>query len=124
MEQAAVFAAPAVFVLLWSSGFIGAKFGLAYAELHQVERAWPLLRAAAKSRPRDPDLYTRIATILEADGRTAQAIDMYRQSLELNPDQYTAVVRLAKLLAGKGSNSEASALERRAKILLPRGSAR
>jgi len=32
LEEAAVFAAPAVFVLLWSSGFIGAKFGLAYAE--------------------------------------------------------------------------------------------
>jgi drug/metabolite transporter (DMT)-like permease len=32
IEEAAVFAAPAVFVLLWSSGFIGAKFGLAYAE--------------------------------------------------------------------------------------------
>ena len=31
-EDIAVFAAPAVFVLLWSSGFIGAKLGLAYAE--------------------------------------------------------------------------------------------
>jgi drug/metabolite transporter (DMT)-like permease len=30
--DAAIFAAPAVFVLLWSSGFIGAKFGLPYAE--------------------------------------------------------------------------------------------
>jgi drug/metabolite transporter (DMT)-like permease len=30
--DAAVFAAPAVFVLLWSSGFVGAKFGLPYAE--------------------------------------------------------------------------------------------
>ena len=30
--DAAVFAAPAVFVLLWSSGFIGAKLGLPYAE--------------------------------------------------------------------------------------------
>lgn len=28
----AVFAAPALFVVLWASGFIGAKFGLAYAE--------------------------------------------------------------------------------------------
>jgi hypothetical protein len=97
------------------------NLGLAYAELHQIERAWPLLRSAAGSRPRDPDLYTRIAMILEADGRTAQAIGLYRQSLELNPDQYTAVVRLAKLLAGQGSKSEAAALERRAKILLPRG---
>jgi drug/metabolite transporter (DMT)-like permease len=31
-EEAAVFAAPAVFVLLWSSGFIGAKLGLHDAE--------------------------------------------------------------------------------------------
>lgn len=32
LEDFAVFAAPAVFVVLWASGFIGAKFGLAYAE--------------------------------------------------------------------------------------------
>jgi Flp pilus assembly protein TadD len=82
------------------------NLGLAYAELHQIERAWPLLRSAAESRPGDPDLYTRIAMILEADGRTAQAIDMHRQALKFNPDQYTAVVRLAKLLARQGSKTE------------------
>jgi len=32
LTDAAVFSAPAVFVLLWSSGFIGAKLGLPYAE--------------------------------------------------------------------------------------------
>jgi drug/metabolite transporter (DMT)-like permease len=32
LERLAVFTAPAVFVLLWASGFIGAKFGLPYAE--------------------------------------------------------------------------------------------
>lgn len=32
LTEAAVFAAPAVFVLLWASGFIGAKLGLPYAE--------------------------------------------------------------------------------------------
>lgn len=32
LEELAVFAAPSVFVVLWSSGFIGAKFGLPYAE--------------------------------------------------------------------------------------------
>jgi drug/metabolite transporter (DMT)-like permease len=31
-EKSAVFAAPGVFVVLWASGFIGAKFGLPYAE--------------------------------------------------------------------------------------------
>jgi drug/metabolite transporter (DMT)-like permease len=32
LEDFAIFAAPGVFVLLWASGFIGAKFGLPYAE--------------------------------------------------------------------------------------------
>jgi len=32
IEDLAVFSAPAVFVLLWASGFIGAKLGLGYAE--------------------------------------------------------------------------------------------
>jgi drug/metabolite transporter (DMT)-like permease len=32
LEDFAVFSAPAVFVLLWASGFIGAKLGLGYAE--------------------------------------------------------------------------------------------
>ena len=31
-EDIAVFAAPGVFVVLWASGFVGAKLGLAYAE--------------------------------------------------------------------------------------------
>jgi len=58
--------------------------------------------------------------LLEADGRTAQAIDIYRHALDLNADQYTAVVRLAKLLATRqGAKAEAAALEHRAKILLP-----
>ena len=32
LEDFAIFAAPGVFVVLWASGFIGAKFGLIYAE--------------------------------------------------------------------------------------------
>ncbi len=32
IEDFAVFAAPGVFVLLWASGFIGAKLGFGYAE--------------------------------------------------------------------------------------------
>jgi tetratricopeptide (TPR) repeat protein len=96
------------------------NLGLAYAELNQFERAWPLLRVAAESRPRDPALYTRIAMILEVDGRTAPAIQMYRRSLVLDPDQYTAVVRLAGLLAKQGNEAEVLALRRRAEILLPR----
>jgi drug/metabolite transporter (DMT)-like permease len=32
LEEAAVFAAPGVFVVLWSTGFVGAKIGVRYAE--------------------------------------------------------------------------------------------
>jgi drug/metabolite transporter (DMT)-like permease len=32
LERLAIFAAPGVFVVLWASGFVGAKFGLPYAE--------------------------------------------------------------------------------------------
>ena len=32
LEDAAIFAAPGVFVLLWASGFVGAKLGLGYVE--------------------------------------------------------------------------------------------
>src|SRR5271169_638789 len=32
LEDLAVFSAPGVFVVLWASGFVGAKFGLPYAE--------------------------------------------------------------------------------------------
>ena len=32
LERAAIFAAPAVFVFLWSTGFISSKYGLPYAE--------------------------------------------------------------------------------------------
>src|ERR1700693_53252 len=32
LEDFAIFAAPGIFVVLWASGFIGAKFGLPYAE--------------------------------------------------------------------------------------------
>src|SRR5262249_50689919 len=96
------------------------NLGLVYAEMNQFERAWPLLRSAADSGPRDPELYTRIGMILEADGRTAQAAEIYRRALELDPDQYTAVTRLAKLLAKQGKKMEAEALDRRARILLPR----
>ena len=61
IEEGAVFVAPAVFVLLWSSGFIGAKLGLHYVE----PLTYLLLRMAgvlillaviiALTRPKWPD---------------------------------------------------------------------
>jgi drug/metabolite transporter (DMT)-like permease len=57
----AVFSAPAVFVVLWASGFIGAKFGLAYAEpltfltLRMAAIVVLLAAVIAVTRPKWPD---------------------------------------------------------------------
>lgn len=61
LEDLAVFAAPAVFVVLWASGFIGAKLGLAYAEpmtflsLRMIAVVLLLGVVIALSRPKWPD---------------------------------------------------------------------
>jgi drug/metabolite transporter (DMT)-like permease len=60
-EDLAVFSAPAVFVVLWASGFIGAKFGLAYAEpmtflsLRMIAVVLLLAVVIALTRPKWPD---------------------------------------------------------------------
>ena len=60
LEDFAVFSAPAVFVLLWASGFIGAKLGLGYAEpltflaLRMITVVALLLVVIAATRPKWP----------------------------------------------------------------------
>jgi drug/metabolite transporter (DMT)-like permease len=60
-EDFAIFSAPAVFVVLWASGFIGAKLGLAYAEpmtflsLRMIAVVLLLAVVIAVTRPKWPD---------------------------------------------------------------------
>jgi drug/metabolite transporter (DMT)-like permease len=61
LEDFAVFAAPAVFVLLWASGFVGAKLGLGYAEpltflaLRMITVVALLAVVIAATRPKWPN---------------------------------------------------------------------
>jgi drug/metabolite transporter (DMT)-like permease len=61
LEDLAVFAAPALFVVLWASGFIGAKYGLAYAQpltflsLRMIALVVLLGAAILLTRPKWPD---------------------------------------------------------------------
>jgi drug/metabolite transporter (DMT)-like permease len=61
LEDLAVFAAPGIFVLLWASGFIGAKLGLAYVEpltflsLRMILVVSLLALVIAATRPKWPD---------------------------------------------------------------------
>lgn len=108
-------------------GVAARNLGLAYAYVADQfnvpdldKRAWPLLVNAAQSNVRDPLLYTQMAYLLQADGRFEQAIELYRLSLKLDPDQDLAVVNLGELLYRRGDKDEARRLWRRALILNPR----
>jgi hypothetical protein len=103
---------------LQGQGIAERNLGLAYGNLGNVGKAWPLLRTAAPGR--DPALYTRIASLLQADGRYAQAEPYYRESLAMDGDQLEAVVGLASLLERTGRKSEAAPLRRKAVTMCPR----
>lgn len=61
LDDLAIFAAPGIFVLLWASGFIGAKLGLAYVEpltflsLRMIAVVSLLALIIAATRPKWPD---------------------------------------------------------------------
>ena len=99
-------------------GIAERNLGLAYSNLGNPEKAWPLLRAA--NGVGDPALYTRIAAMLQAAGRYDQAETYYRESLAMDGDQLEAVVGLAHLLERIGQSTEAAQLRRRAVTLCPR----
>jgi len=99
------------------------NLGMAYASIGAVEKSWPMLRAAAETKPRDAALYAQMALLLEADGRLEQAIDLYRISLKIDPEQDTALTRLGTLLARRRSTVEAKRLLQKALLRNPRQSA-
>jgi tetratricopeptide (TPR) repeat protein len=91
-----------------------------YASGEALQKAWPLLRTAAASQPRDPLLYAKIAEALESAGNTAQAKNAYDLVLEQDPEQVDVLLRLARLLERSGNRSEAAAVRKRAAAILPR----
>jgi tetratricopeptide (TPR) repeat protein len=99
------------------------NLGLAYVQLASkqqdsdyLEKAWPLLREAAAGQPHDPALYYAIANLLNAAGHKQQAIEYYRRSLEQDPVQPDALLKLAGLL---GPSAQARELREKALRIVP-----
>jgi len=99
------------------------NLGLAYVRLAltrrdsgYLEKAWPLLRTAAATHGRDPVLYYEIANLLAASGRRPQAVEYYRLSIEQDPLQPDALLKLAALL---GRSAEAADLREKVSRMLP-----
>lgn len=101
-------------------GIAWAQVAENYASPEALEKAWPLLRAAAGARPRDPLLYAKIAGALESAGKTAEAINAYELALEQDPEQVDVLLRLAALLEHSGKAGNAAAFRKRAATILPR----
>ena len=96
------------------------NLGLAYAGLGDFERAWPLLRAAAQAGVRDAAVLTQLASMLQADGHLEQALDLYGQSLKLEPFQTAALVKLGEILYRRGEKERAREVWKKALIMNPR----
>jgi hypothetical protein len=99
------------------------NLGLAYVRLastrhdsNYLDRAWPLLRAAAADDRRDPELYFQVANVLAAAGRKKLAIEYYRRTLREDPLQPDALLKLASLLE---PSAEARELRAKASRILP-----
>jgi Cytochrome c554 and c-prime len=99
------------------------NLGLAYLALGTkqkdpayLEKAWPLLRESAAAKPRDPALYHAIANLLSAGGHKVEAVAYYRLSLQQDPLQPDALLKLAALVAPH----EARELREKALRILPR----
>jgi tetratricopeptide (TPR) repeat protein len=100
------------------------NLGLAYAQLasnqrnsEYLKKSWPLLREAASTQPHDPALYNAIAGFLTAAGRKQQAMEYYRRSLDYDPLQPDALLKLAALLA---PSAQARGLREKALRIVPR----
>jgi len=96
------------------------NLGLAYASVGELDKAWPLLRAAAQSRPKDAHLYAQLGALLEADQRTPQASEFYRLALSIDPNLDLALTRLAVIRNETGDHEEARRLALRALARNPR----
>ncbi len=70
-------------------------------------------------RPRNPRARMHLGNALLREGRTAGAIESYRQALRLDPDHYTAHYNLGNVMAGQRRIEEAFAYFRRALEIKP-----
>lgn len=100
-------------------GIAWAQVAEDYASGEALEKAWPLLRAAAGSHPRDPLLYAKIGGALQSAQKTTAAKDAYELALEQDPEQVDVILRLAALLEHSGEAGKAAALRKRAAAILP-----
>jgi tetratricopeptide (TPR) repeat protein len=72
---------------------------MAQAKAGRLDEAIVSYRQAAKINPRAPDIYENLGSALIQKGKTKEAIEAWKQSLFLKPDQFSVLNNLAWLLA-------------------------
>lgn len=71
-----------------------------------------ILRAVVAEQPELPAARVNLGNVLERQGKTAAAVDEYREALRLDPGHETARFNLAALSAGRGDLDQAARLYR------------
>ena len=79
----------------------------------QLQDAESLARKALDADPELPDAYTTLGVVLSTVGRTPEAIDAWKRSVDLDASQFNALYNLWSELARTGRREEAIAYGRR-----------
>ena len=97
----------------------GTKLALAWMHAGDHERARRLVEQVIRNQPDYHEAHFALGAILEAEGRTSEALPHYRAGLRLDPDDRVVHMHLANLLIGRGELAEATAHLREAARLSP-----
>jgi Flp pilus assembly protein TadD len=92
------------------NGTVQEDLGKLLYRTQDYARAAPLLEGAVRARPLDPALRQQLAYALDKAGRSAEAMEAYRQVLATAPDADTTRGLLADSLQRQGKTAEAIAL--------------
>ena len=104
------------------SGFLGVHFELGEALLKEslaedsLARATAELQIGLKEDPRNAAAEAKLGFIESYRGHTAQAEELYRHALALNPNQLEALLGLGSILHDRGENDKAAELYARASL--------
>ena len=93
------------------------NMALASIDLGELERAEAHFRESLAIEPQ-PAIYSDLGFVLESQGMTKEANELYRKSLELDPESAVAHQNLAASLARRGQFAEA---ERHFRAALEKG---
>ena len=85
--------------------------------LGETNEALMILSQLSQNQPGSIDVWRALAEVRLSNGQLDEAEEACNKALELNPDDLTSVVSLARILVNKGDKEGAEAASAKARVL-------